>query len=194
MISTIEEFQACAQVFFKLHPQERKYESPETIKAIVGRMRSYGLSVPSDTMVFRALSELVSEGIIGRVDDGNERTDRLAVEKANRDRIDRLASQPLTNTDFENYGRMTPDEVEKSFYSDPVFAARYTRAANTWGFKIPPKPAPSAEVPVEQDSSQWRTLDAKTYHSMQTSRIIQLYRSDAGFKRAVDRLIKTDQI
>jgi len=56
MISTIsEEFQASMQVWFALHPLEKKYESPENTKAIVARMRSYGLSVPSDTMVFRAL-------------------------------------------------------------------------------------------------------------------------------------------
>lgn len=190
-----EDFQTYVEVWFKLHPREKKYESTDNVTAIVTRMRSYGLAVPSDTMVFRAVSELVSEEQISRTDGGDESTDKLGAAIAERARIDRLASAPLTEADFTKFSRMSPEEVQGLFHNDRVFAARYTRAATLWGFKIPGAPAPlHVDISAENDQSQWSTLDAKTYHSIPTARIVRLYQSDAGFKRAVDRLIKSGQI
>lgn len=191
MNHTTESFEAYAQVFFQLHPQQKKFESPENIYWIVTRMRSYGLGVASDTMVQRAILELLNEGQIQRVDGGDESTDILAVERAKQDRIDRLVAQPLTNIDFEKFSRMSPTDVEHAFYTDSVFAARYTRAAQKWGFKIP---APIADAFVESDLGEWKNLDARTYHSIPTSKIIQLYRSSRTFKRATDKLISEGKI
>jgi hypothetical protein len=191
MNNTTESFQAYVQVFFQLHPQQRKFESGENIFYIIERMRSYGLSTPSDTMVYRALSELLSEGAITRVDGGDEHTDQLAAERAKQDQINRLVSQPLTIADFDKFARMSPAEVERAFNSDRVFAARYTRAAQKWGFKIP---APIAGESVESDLGEWKNLDARTYHSIPASKIVQLYRSSKTFKRATDKLISEGRI
>jgi hypothetical protein len=90
---------------------------------------------------------------------------------------------------------MGRSELERAFYSDAVFAGRYRKGAALWGFRLPAKPAlAQSEIPVENDPSEWRNLDARTYHSLPTSKIIHLYRNDAGFKRAIDRLISNGKI
>src|SRR5689334_6543818 len=105
-----EHFHALAELFFKIHQQEKKYESPENMYYIVERMRSYGLGVPSDTMVARAIQELLAEGQIHRTDGGDESSDKRAAEVAERNRIAAIAARPLNDKDFTEFVRMTPAE------------------------------------------------------------------------------------
>jgi len=192
MIDTVH-IESEVAIYFATNPSKRKYDSPLNRQIITDRVSSYGI-IPSETAVFRAIQELANEGAIERADGGDEHTDKLGAAIAERKRIDRLASGPLTDADFTKYSSMSPADVEYLFHSDALFQARYRKACEKWGFKLPGKPAPSADIPVESDQSQWRTLDAKTYHSLPTTQIIRLYQSDQGFKRAVDRLIKNGLI
>jgi len=180
-------------IYFKTNPSERKYDSPLNRQIITDRVSSYGV-IPSQTAVFRAIVELLNESAIERADGGDEHTDKLGGAIAERKRIDRLASGPLTDADFTKYSSMSPADVEHLFHSDALFQARYRKACAKWGFKLPTKSALDAASSVEPDLGEWRGLDAKTYHSLPTSKIIQLYRGNQSFKAAVEKLIATGKI
>ena len=137
-----EQTEAIVEVHFRLTPSSRKFDSPENRKLIIERVQTYGI-FPSDTGVLRAISELVSEESIERVDGGNPETDAEAAHLAEQVRLDRIAAQPLTERDFDLFVRITPDELGKKYYGDVEFRVRYDAAIKTWGFR---KPAPPRRV------------------------------------------------
>ena len=189
-----EETEACVAVHLRLTSSSRKFDSALNRKLIVDRIQTFGV-YPSDTAVVRAIAELIIEGAIHRTDGGNNESDAAAAATAKQRRLNQIAAQPLTETDFDTFVRLVPSELGRRYYSEPEFAVKYDRACKDWGFRVPPKPLQlKNEVPVESDSSQWRTLDAKTYHSIPTAKTVRLYQTDAGFKRAVDRLIEQGSI
>jgi hypothetical protein len=188
------DFTTQTEVFLNSNAQYAKYFSGENVYATVERMKTYGLSVYSDTLARRAIEELIAEQMIQRTDGGDFQTDRLAAAMAERKRLEAIATAPISEREFDSFVRLTPDELERKYWGTDAaaaeFRARYDRAVRDHGFRVPPKPAPvQTEVPVNADQSQWRTLDAKTYWTLDTVTVRRLYRTDAGFKRAVERLI-----
>jgi hypothetical protein len=192
MIS-MEPIEAEVDVYFRLKPAARKFDSPENRKEIVNRVATHGI-VLSEVGVMRAIQELVNEGVIERTDGRDEAMDRLAVANAERSRIDQIASAPSTSEEYERFARMSEAEVEQRFRSDELFRARYTKASEVWKFRLPIRPAQIADTSVEPDLGEWKNLDAQTYHSIPTSKTIYLYRNSQQFKKAVDRLISAGKI
>jgi hypothetical protein len=188
------DFAAQTQDFLEAQSQYVKYRSDDNIKAIVGRMKQYGLSVCSDTLVKRAADELIAEKKIQRSDGADEQIDRLAAAMATRKHLEQIGAAPISEREFDSFVRLTLDELERRYWGSDAaaaeFRARYDRAVRDHGFRVPPKPATAqTDVPVEADQSKWRSLDAKTYWTLDTTTVRRLYGTDAGFRRAVDRLI-----
>lgn len=199
MSTTATQFSAetWLDTWFKMST-DAKYNSPGNRRLILARMQSYGV-VPSVTAAQRAIRELVMENAIERTDGGDEATDvrNAAVAKAASIR-QQAESTPLNETLFNQLSRMHPNDVERQHWSDAdggLFRLIYNRASKEWGFKVPERPMPAdRNLTDANDPSEWRTLDANTYYHMEASRIITLYRSDKGFRRAVDRLIRDGKI
>lgn len=189
-----EKCEAQVDIYFRLQPAARKFDSPANRKLVADRLASWGF-VPSEVATMRALDELISEGAVSRTDGGSEASDHQAAADAERRRVDALASAPLTEADFHKFARMSEAQVEHLFWTDPVFKARYKRASQLWQFRLPMGPPP-AETPMteENENSQWKSLTAKEWHSIPARRASQLLLSDAGFKRAVNRLVEAGKI
>ena len=189
-----EKVEAQVAVYFQTVPAARKFDSPENRKLAADRVASWGFA-PCEVGVMRALDELIAEGHVYRVDGGSDEKDQQAAADAERKRIDRIASAPSTQEECEAFMRMSEPEVEQKYWSDPVFQARYRKASETWGLRLPVKPA-SAHVAVseENDPSRWKGLTAKAWHSIPARKASQLLLSDPGFKRAVNRLVAAGKI
>jgi len=182
-----EYFEDMIFAYFRVFPLEgKKFDNEANVKRIFDRMCGYGLTTPSFTMVRRSIQELVAEGKIARVDGGNAQTDAVAAATAKQAKIERQASAPLTARDWEEFAGMSKADVARRFHADPIFQARYRKAAELWQFELPEKPAPQAET---NNFGQYNTLTVRQYWAMPTADIVRLYRSDRDFKRRVDRWI-----
>lgn len=196
-MSTTTDQQYSAEQWLDVHfkmSADRKYDSPSNRRLILSRMKSYGVQ-PSVTAAARATKELAEEQQISRVDGGSEASDVRNAAAAKAASIRQQAeATPLNEALFNQLSRMHPNDVERQYWSDSdggLFRLIYNRASKEWGFKVPERPMPAdRNLTDANDPSEWRTLDANTYYHMEASRIITLYRSDKGFRRAVDRLIQ----
>jgi hypothetical protein len=187
-----EKIDAQVSVYFSVTPAAKKFDSPSNRKLVADRVASWGY-VPSQVGVMRALDELVTEGAITRTDGGSEASDRQAAADAQRRRIDGIASAPLTDADFHRFARMSEAEIEHTFWADPIFKVRYTLASQRWGFRLPVAGSQPKDTSVI-DLGEWKTLDAKTYHSIPAHKVTQLYMSNRQFKAAIDKLIVEGKI
>jgi len=150
-------------------------------------------------MVSRAISELVKEGKIARSDGGSEAADKAAAAAGERQRLEQIAAPPITMAEHELFASLSPQELERKYWGTNVvaaeFRARYGKAVREHGFRLPPKPAASADVPAEGDSGEWSRLTAAQYLKMPIAQICRLYKSNTGgFRVAVDRLIAEGRI
>ena len=196
-MSTTTEQQFTAEQWLDVHfkmSADRKYDSASHRRVILERMRSFGIA-PSTTSAYRAIRELVQEQKLFRADGGSEAGDRATAKAREEARLKQIASAPLTNEDYHEFSQLHPDQVAKLFYSDRAWATRYRAASARWGFRIPEPPAPAdTDFTEADDPSEWRGLTADQYFHQRAADICRLYRSDRGYKRAVDRLIRDGKI
>jgi hypothetical protein len=136
-------------IYFQTHLAAHKFDSDLNRQIVVDRVASWGY-IPCEVGVLRALNELVDEGAIERTDGGNAATDAEAARVAEQARLSRIASQPLTERDFDTFVRLTPAELERRYFSEETFRVRYDRACRDWGFRkpAPSRPASSGRVSI----------------------------------------------
>ena len=190
-----EKIEAQVAVYFQTVPAARKFDSPENRKLVADRVASWGFA-PCEVGVMRALDELIAEGHVYRVDGGFDEKDQQAAADAERRRLEQIAAAPSTREECEQFMGMSEAEVESKYWADPIFQARYRKASETWRLRLPGKPAEGTQTNIteENDSSRWKGLTAKEWHSIPARKASQLLLSDPGFKRAVNRLVAAGKI
>jgi hypothetical protein len=191
---TAPDIDAVVDLHFKINSFDRRFDSPSNRASIAKRMKSFGLGVHSDTGVARAIKELVTEEIISRADGGNAESDARVAAAAEKARLDRIASAPLTERDFDAFSRMHPSEVAQKFWSDRAFQVRYRAASAAWGFVLPEPPQRVEQVTDETDTSEYSRLTAKEYFQIPADRVRFLYKSNSSFKRNFDRLVRQGKV
>ena len=190
MTNRSAEFESVVLLYFRLHSDIGRFNSAENVKAITAKMLSYGLGVPSDTMVKLAIADLVAEGSIARADGGTDATDEVAARATEKARIAIIASRPLTRFEFEDFASLSQSVLTSRYYSDPEFKIRYDVGIRQYGFNkpLPPEGPPT---PVVYDTDIEGHLNVEQYHQMRAIEVTRRYRDpkQSKFKRDVDRLI-----
>jgi hypothetical protein len=145
MISKASYEQAAVQ-FFKSNTREfERYYSTTLIKQVVEEMLQ---SLPSQVAARLAFQRLVANGTLPRTDGKDEASDRdeaVAAAQANLDRaIAEVDAAPLTRSELEYFGSLSPHQVSALYYGEDgnainEFAVRYNRACREFGFVSPPR-------------------------------------------------------
>ena len=165
---------------------------PENEQAIVTYLLNSGMSAWAEVLFMRAIEETG----IKRADGGSD-ADDAALDLAERitEGFGLTASEQQATC--KRLASLSFAEVQQKYWSDEdggVFRGIYDKAVQAWGFKIPPEPAREEILDEQHDPSEWKNLKVADYHAMKTADVVRLYRGDAGFRRAVDRLVEKGQI
>jgi hypothetical protein len=168
---------------FEAAVQERHPKiGPAALNLIVERMRQFGISTPSATLVDRAVGDLARSGKLSIVRPADAAKAHAA----------QAASSPL-NVDEVNYLQgFNLSEVNSHYYSNADFRALYDRGIRFHGFRAPVEP-PKTDA-TEPDLGPYADLTPEKYYSMPANTIVQLYRGNKFFRAAVEKLIREGKI
>ena len=193
MNHTKHDYQRAFEKFKSLNPDMwRRYETPAAaellLEYLVQQQQPAGLVTTE-----LAIKTLVRQGLLIRVDSRTFEDDKQQALQKITAQID---APDLTRSEVEYFQELSARDLETLYWADGGynrFAVRYNKAVKTkpYGliFQVPGRPASTVDDDVEAVA-----LTAKEYHSMPANRIIQRIKSDPGFKKAIDNLIKAGQI
>jgi hypothetical protein len=145
---------------------------------------------PASTITVElAIKQLVAKNLLVRVDGKSQSDD---TQEALNQIVQRIEAPELTAAEIEAFSSIHPQELMKRYWEDNAtnrFSIRYRKAAKTFGFQIPGRPAAKQAVAAGDELE----LTAEAYNSM-SARDLQVKLRDPRFKAGVYRLLAERKI
>jgi hypothetical protein len=145
---------------------------------------------PASTITVElAIKQLVAKNLLVRVDGKSQSDD---TQEALNKIIQEIEAPELAALEIEAFSSIHPQELMERYWEDNGtnrFAIRYRKAAKTFGFQIPGRPAAKDTVAAGNEVE----LTAEVYNAM-PARELQVRLRDPRFKAGVYRLLAERKI
>lgn len=167
-----------------------KYESEHSDATILAYLVQTQ-RLPTQTSIYVAIQELVRKGALFASPE-NLRTVRALAQKGLDAALANAERDPLTKDELDEFAGLSFADLQKRYWGDDLkatdhFSARYRKAARQYGYRIPARPA-------VQEEGEAVSLTAEEFRRIPANVTVRRYRSEIGFKRAVDKLVAERKI
>ncbi len=172
----------------------RKYAGPDNLKRIVVFLQE-AQWIPSQTTIERAIANLQ----LPRTDGGSARKDTNELRRQAQVRFDAAYAEadalPLRPQELAEFAALSFADLQRKYWAEDgdFFRARYTKAARTFGYRLPEKPAALVEAEAGQEDGTAVQLTAAAYKALSANDLKLKLRSPK-FKLEVMKLIKAGAI
>ncbi len=172
----------------------RKYAGAENLNRILVFLQEVQW-IPSQTTIERAIANLE----LPRTDGGSARKDVIEIRRQAQANYDAAAAEadalPLNPQELAEFAALSFADLQRKYWAEDgdFFRVRYNKAAKTFGYRIPEKPAALVEAEAGQEDGTAVQLTAAAYKALSANDLKLKLRSPK-FKLEVMKLIKAGAI